>query len=104
MAVFNSKLKANVYITVEETADWLGISDENIEVPQAEVKSSLIIQDLTYTAKAVGVLGDAVSIEYVDGAAAVGVISDAITVTFPTGALDPNAEPNSQTAAGMGTG
>jgi len=92
MATFISKLKAKVYCTVDEVAEWLGVEDIKIDVPQAEVKAFLVIQDLTYIAKLVGVLGNAITIEYKDGVAAVAVPSaNVIEVTFPDGTTDADA-------------
>lgn len=70
MAVYNSKLKPNAFITVEDYAEWADIKMSMIQVPQAEVKASLVVQDLTYTSKENGIDGNEVSIEYVGGALA----------------------------------
>lgn len=56
------------------------------------VASSLVVQDLTYTAVVRGVDGDDIEIEYVDGVAlAVAVLGTVITVTLETGVSDADA-------------
>lgn len=55
----------------------------------ATVKASLVVQDLTYTAKAAGTAGNSISITYANdgtaGAETVGVASSAITVHMESG-------------------
>jgi hypothetical protein len=70
MANYNSILKPTAYLTVQEVSEWLGIKAIKIDVPQAEVKASRAIQNLLYTSKLVGTLGNATSIEYIGGATA----------------------------------
>lgn len=60
------------------------------ELPSSGVKASLVVQDLTYTAKKFGAGGNGISIAYVDGATAgsetVAVTDKAIVVTIDDGA------------------
>ncbi len=89
MATFISKLSARAWITVDELAEWLSVKDEKVDVPQAEVKSFLVFQDIRYTSKLIGVLGDAITIEYkgggTKGSETVSVVGDVIEVTIESG-------------------
>lgn len=89
MAEYTSKLKDNVFIEVEEVAEWLGIDEEKYVVPPEALAAFKVIQDVRYTAKNKGVAGNNISIEYVGGAVAgsevVTVNSEAITVQIESG-------------------
>jgi len=67
MAIFISKLSPRAWITVDEVRDWLSVKNDKVDVPQAEVKSYLVFQDLLYTSKLAGILGDTITIEYITG-------------------------------------
>jgi hypothetical protein len=86
--MYTSILKADAFLTVDEVAEWLGIFDQ-IQIPAIEVKSFKTIQDLVYTSKLVGILGNAISIAYTNGATAgsevVSLIGNAISVQIESG-------------------
>lgn len=67
--MYTSILKPDAYLTVDEVAEWLGVSDQ-IKIPQVEVKASKIIQSLLFTSKLVGTAGNATAIQYNSGAVA----------------------------------
>lgn len=85
---YTSILKPDAFLTVEEVAEWIGIS-EQIAIPAEEVKASKTIQDLVYTAKGIGTAGNAVGVQYFGsgtaGSESVSVTGSAITVTIEPG-------------------
>lgn len=86
--MYVSILKPDAFLTVDEVAEWLAVSDQ-IKIPNDEVKSFKTIQDLVYTSKVVGTLGNAISIAYTPGATngseVVTVLVNAITVQIENG-------------------
>lgn len=85
--MYVSILKPDAYLTVQEVTEWLGIDE--LVIPNAEIKASKIIQDLLFTAKTVGILGNSIGIQYSGGATAgsevVSVLGNAITVQIENG-------------------
>lgn len=86
--MYTSILKADAFLTLDEVAEWLGVSDQ-IKIPSDEVKSFKVIQDLLYTSKLVGVLGNAINIAYTaggtNGSEVVSVVGNAISVQIEDG-------------------
>lgn len=88
MTQYTSILKADAFLTVEEVAEWLGVADV-VAIPPDAIQSSRTIQDLVYTAKPIGVLGNAIAVQYNVGAASgaevVSVNANAISVQIEDG-------------------
>lgn len=84
--------KGNMLVdfTVDETEALETLIVEHHPAAKLGIASSLIVQDLTYTAAYKGTLGDDISIEYVDdetaGDESVSVVGTAITVHIESGA------------------
>lgn len=98
--IADGQMSGNIVSTVQDTdlIDNIGLQIEWTKVTAAAdtalagVASSLIVQDITYTAVTRGVDGDDIEIEYVEGVAlAVAVLGTVITVTLETGVSDATA-------------
>ncbi len=81
-------LKNNVYLTLEEVADWLKIDYVKIGIA-GDTKAQKIIQDLTFTSKLNGTDGNAIQVEYIGagtaGVEVVTVLDKKITVKIEDG-------------------
>ena len=81
--MYTSILKPDAYLTVDEVAEWLDVVDV-IKIPQEEVKASKLVQDLLFTSKLVGTLGNVTAIQYTAGATAgnevVSIVGNTISV------------------------
>ena len=86
--MYTSILKPDAYITVDEFAEWINV-ETNVALPAPEVKATKTIQNLLFTAKLVGILGNQIGVQYSGGATAgsevVTVLSNAITVQIENG-------------------
>ena len=80
-------LKSNTYITILELADWLDVPEK--KVGGTGTAASKVIQDLTYTADAVGTPGNDIMVEYLSGGTAgsevVAVNENLIQITIQSG-------------------
>ena len=90
MAIYNSILKSNAWITADDVGEWLyDDKPERYEVPTAGINAFLVFQFIRYTAQNLGVAGNNITIEYTGGAVAgsevVTVVGDAITVQIEDG-------------------
>jgi len=70
MAKYTSILKNNVFLTMDEVADWVNIKPEQYAVPPEGAKASLIVQDILYSGKSEGITANSYEIEYLGGATA----------------------------------
>lgn len=89
--MYTSILKPDAYLTVDEVAEWLNIY-EQIKLPTPEVKASKTIQDLVYTSKLVGTLGNVTAVQYTAGAIAgsevVSLVGNTIFVQIEDGVTE----------------
>lgn len=89
MATYNSILKPASWITADDFGEWMyDDKPERYEVP-AGAFAVLLIQDILYTAKNIGVIGNGITIEYtagaVQGAEVVNTVGNDITVQIESG-------------------
>lgn len=91
---YTSILKPSSYLTVEEVAEHLNLSNVNVGTYSAEVKAFKTIQDLVYTSKLIGVAGNATAIQYsalvAPGAPEVSLTSSTIVVKITSGVTTAN--------------
>jgi len=90
MASYVSILKDNAWITADDVGEWLyDDHSDRYEVPTTGEYAYLVEQFVRYTAQTIGVIGNAITIEYTGGAIAgsevVTVIGSAISVQLEDG-------------------
>jgi len=86
--MYTSILKPDAFLTVDEVAEWLMVTDQ-IKIPADEVKASKEIQDLVYTSKLTGTQGNTTAVQYTaggtNGSEVVSLTGSTITVQIESG-------------------